>query len=170
MNTLWKAIKKRHWDVRAERERRALTLAAAVVLPILVYLLLWQPAHSAVKKLQASVPAMRTQSVQLAIQSAEVARVRHLPKPAVLDANALKQAVEAAAIRHQLREALSTLDTQEPNAVRITLAAVAFEQWLRWVRELQQEQNIRAESVAVVALPQTGMVKISATLTNGGAP
>ena len=113
---------------------------------------------------------MRTQSVQLAIQSAEVARVRHLPKPAVLDANALKQAVEAAAIRHQLREALSTLDTQEPNAVRITLAAVAFEQWLRWVHELQQEQNIRAESVAVVALPQTGMVKISATLTNGGAP
>ena len=170
MSSRWSAIKKRHWDVRAERERHALTLAAAIVLPVLVYLLLWQPAHSAVKKLQASVPAMRVQVAQLNAQSAEVARVRHLPKPAVLDANAMKVAVETAAIRHQLREALSTLDTQEPNAVRITLAAVPFEQWLRWVRELQQEQNIRANSVAVVALPQPGMVKISATLSNGGTP
>lgn len=170
MNSQWQALKKRHWDARPERERQMLTIGAVIVLPILVYLLLWQPAHSAVRKLKASVPAMRAQIAQLHIQSAEVARVRHLPKPAVLDTNAMKVAVETAAVRHQLREALSTLDTQEPNAVRITLAAVPFEQWLRWVRELQQEQSIRAESVAIVALPQTGMVKISATLTNGGAP
>jgi type II secretory pathway component PulM len=45
---------------------------------------------------------------------------------------------------------------------------VSFEQWLRWLRALQQEQHIRADSLSVAMLPQPGMVKISATLINGG--
>ena len=170
MSSPWQALKKKHWDSRAERERHLLTIAAVIVLPIMTYLLLWQPAHTAIKKLKTSVPVMRAQVAQLEVRSAEISRLRHLPKPAVLNASTLKMAVESAAVRHQLRETLSTLDVQEPSAVRITLASVSFEQWLRWIRELQQEQNIRAESVGIVALPQTGMVKISATLTNGGTP
>lgn len=170
MKARWLELKKRYWDARAARERQALTLAVLVVLPIFAYLLLWQPAHTALNKLHASVPAMRIQAAQLAVQATEVARLRHLPQPAVLDASTLKSTVEAAASRHQLHDALSTIETQEPNAVRITLASVSFEQWLRWLRELQQEQHIRADSVGIVALPQAGMVKISATLTNGGAP
>ena len=169
MKARWLALRKQYWDSRAARERQALALAALILLPLVVYMLLWQPAHTAVKKYHTSVPVMRAQVAQLGVQAAEVSRLRHLPQPAVLDASTLKSTVEAAASRHQLRDALSTIDTQEPNAVRITLASVSFEQWLRWLRELQQEQNIRVDSAAVVALPQAGMVKISATLTNGGA-
>lgn len=169
MNARWLELKKRYWDSRAARERQALSLAALILLPLFAYMMLWQPAHSAVKKLHASVPAMRAQAARLTAQANEVARLRHLPQPAVLDASTLKETVETVAENHQLRDAFSTIDAQEPNAVRITLASVSFEQWLRWLRELQQEQNVRADSVNIVALPQAGMVKISATLTNGGA-
>ncbi len=162
------AFIKKHWLSRTPSERQILTLAASILLPLLTYLLLWQPAHTAVEKLHLNLPVMRAQALQLHAQAAEVARLRHLPKPAVLDAHSLKSAVEATLARHQMRDALSALDTQEPNAVQITLAAISFEQWLYFLHELQQEQHVRAESISIAALPQTGMVKITATLSNGG--
>ncbi len=169
MKARWQTFRKRHWDGRAARERHAIVLGTLVLSPLFAYLLIWQPAHVAGAKLRDSVPAMRAQAAHLRAQAAEAETLRHHPKPAVLDANALKTAIEESAVRHQMREALTSLDAQQPNAVRITLAAVPFEQWLNWLRSLQQEQHIRAESVGIAPLPQTGMVKINATLTNGGA-
>lgn len=168
MKARWEAFRKRHWDGRAPRERRAITLGAILLLPVLGYLLLWQPAHVANTKLRAGAPALRTQAAHLHTQVVEVEMLRHHPRPAVLNATALKAAVEESAARHQMRGAISALDAQEPNAVRIMLASVSFDQWVRWLRDLQQEQHIRAESLGIAALPQIGMVKISATLTNGG--
>ncbi|MBI4938651.1 MAG: type II secretion system protein M [Nitrosomonadales bacterium] len=170
MKARWKEFKKRHWDSRSARERQTLAFSALLLTPLAVYWLLWQPAHSASEKLRASLPVLRAQAEQMRAQVAEADMLRHRPRPAVLDAGALKLAVEASAARHQMRDALSTLDAQQPGAVRITLASVSFGQWLSWLRDLQQEQHIRAESVAVAALPQTGMVRISATLTNGETP
>lgn len=169
MKARWLAFKKRWWDSRAAQERRALLLAAWVLVPLLGYFVLWRPAHVATARLHTEVPAMRAQAAHLRVEAEEAAALRHSPKPALLDANALKAAVEESATRHQLREALSSLEAQQPNAVRITLAAVPFDQWLGWLRDLQREQHIRADSAAVAALPQPGMVRVNATLTNGGS-
>ncbi len=160
------ALKKRYWDGRAAAERRALRLGALALAPLVAYFLLWQPAHQATAKLRVSVPNMRAQAARLHIQAAEAEAIRHHPHPAVLEAVALKTAVVESALRHQI--AISTLDVQQPNAVRLTLTSISFEIWLGWLRSLQQEQHIRAESVGIAVLPQTGMVKISTTLVNGG--
>ena len=168
MTARWQALQKRHWDDRAARERRAITLGALVLSPLLVYYLLWQPAHVANAKLRASIPTMRAQAAHLRAQAIEAETVRHQPHSTVLDANALKTAIEESAVRHQVRNAISSLDVQQPNAVRITVTAISFEQWVTWLRSLQQEQHIRVESTGIVPLPQTGMVKINATLINGG--
>ena len=111
---------------------------------------------------------MRAQAAHLRAQAIEAETVRHQPHSTVLDANALKTAIEESAVRHQVRNAISSLDVQQPNAVRITVTAISFEQWVTWLRSLQQEQHIRVESTGIVPLPQTGMVKINATLINGG--
>lgn len=169
MNAGWLMFKKRHWESRTAQERKILKLTAWALTPVLLYVALWQPAHNAVRKLHAIVPAMHVEAERLRIQAGEVEMLRHHPKPALLDALAMKAAIEDSASRHSLREAIATLDLQEPNAVRISFASVSFELWLRWLRALQQEQHIRADSVSVAMLPQTGMVKISATLINGGA-
>ena len=112
---------------------------------------------------------MHMEAARLRSQSTEVEMLRHRPKPALLDAVAMMSAVEESATRHNLRETIATLDLQQPNAVRISFASVSFEQWLRWLRALQHEQHIRADSVSVAMLPQPGMVKISATLINGAS-
>lgn len=168
MKANWLAFKKRNWESRSLQERKALKLIALILMPVLVYLALWQPAHKAVQRLKENVPVLHMQAEKLRIQAGEVEMLRHRPKPALLDAGAMKTAVEESASRHNLREAISTLDLQEPNALRLSMASVSFEQWLRWLHALQQEQHIRADSVSVAPLPQAGMVKISATLINGG--
>jgi general secretion pathway protein M len=168
MKARWLTFKKNFWDTRSVQERRALTLAACVIAPLLIYFALWRPAHVAVDKLSVEVPTMRAQAAHVRAEAGEAAALRHAPQPALLDAAALKTAVEESAARHQLREAISTLEPQPPNAVRITLTAVSFAQWLDWLRDLQREQHIRADSVAVATLPQAGVVKVSATLSNGG--
>lgn len=167
MKARWQAFKKRHWDGRAARERRAIALATLGLSPFLAYFLLWQPAYVANKKLRVAIPAMRAQAAHLRTQMAEVEMLNHRPHPAILDATSLRAAVEASSLRHKMRDAISSLDAQEPNAVRVTLASVSFEEWVNWLRVLQQEQHIRPESVGIAALTQPGMVKISATLTNG---
>jgi type II secretory pathway component PulM len=169
MNAHWLTFKKQNWDSRSLQERRVIKFSAWALAPVLVYFILWQPAHTAVQKLHASVPVMSMEVERLRNQAGEVEMLRHRPKPALLDALAMKSTIEDSASRHNLRESISTLDLQQPNAVRITFSSVSFEQWLRWLKSMQQEQHIRADSVSVVMLPQTGMVKISATLINGGA-
>ena len=168
MKANWLSFKKRYWDARTQQERNVLKLAAWALTPVLLYFGLWQPAHNAVQKLHASVPVMYMEAERLLNNASEVEMLRHRPKPALQDAVAMKATIEDSALRNHLREAISTLDLQEPNAVRIAFASVSFEQWLSWLRILQQEQHIRADSVSVAMLPQAGMVKISATLINGG--
>lgn len=169
MKEKWLAFKKNNWDLRSPQERKALKYSGWALIPVLVYFVLWQPAHTSLNKLHITVPAMMVEAERLHAQADEVEMLRHRPKPALLDAFALKSAIEDSALRHNLRETISSLDLQQPNAVRISFAVVSFEQWLRWLRALQQEQHIRADSVSVAMLPQAGMVKISATLINGGS-
>lgn len=167
MKARWQKFKKNNWDTRSVKERTLLKIFSLALLPLLIYFVLWLPAHNAVAKLHVSVPHMRMAAETLRTQAAEVEMLRHRPRLALLDAAAMKAAIEDSASRNNIREAISTLDVQFPNAVRISFSAVSFDLWLRWLRGLQYEQKIRAESVSLVMLPQPGMVKISATLVNG---
>lgn len=169
MKTRWQELRSKYWETRPVQDRRAIMLAAVVLLPVIYYFLLWQPAHHAVSKLHDSIPVLQAQLVKLTGQAAEAEALRHRPQLAALDAVALKSGIEESAQRHQLRTAIGSLEVQEPNSVRITCDAISFFAWLNWLRDLQQEQHIRAEAVSISALPQSGMVKINATLSNGNA-
>ncbi len=167
MKRRWQAFRKAAWDSRQPRERQAIGAAALVALPLLAYLLLWQPAHSALTRLSTALPVMRTQAAQMKQQAEEAEVLRQQSQPAVLDAIALKASVEKSAAQYQLRDALDRLDALEPDSVRAGFSSVSYARWLRWVRALEREQHIRIDSVDITALPSAGMVKINATLTNG---
>ena len=169
MKARWQAFKKRYWDGRAAQERRMIMMGTLILSPLIAYFLLWRPAHLASTRLRVRVPAMRSQAAHLRVQAVEAETVRHLPHPAVLDANALKSAIEESVVRHQLRSAITSLDAQPPNTVRMTLDSVSFDQWISWLRSLQQEQHIRVASGGIAPLPRKGLVKVNATLINGGA-
>lgn len=167
MKTRWQELHARHWGGRSLQERKTIIIAFILLLPIVYYFLFWQPAHQAVAKLNSTLPTLQAQNTKLLAQATEVDVLRHRPQLATLDAMALKSSIEDAAVRHHLRASITSLEAQEPNGARITCDAVSFATWLAWLRELQQEQHIRADSVSISALPQAGMVKITATLVNG---
>ena len=167
MKAYLQKLRQLHWETRPLQERKWITVGAMLILPLFGYLQLWQPAHDAVGKLHKNLPQLRMQSEQMRVAAGQVEEMRHRPQLAVMDAAAVKNAVEESASKHQLRDALTTIVAQEPNAVRITLNAVSFEKWLTWLRDLQDSQHIRIDSTSITPLSDSGMVAIQATLTNG---
>lgn len=163
-------FRQQHWESRPAHERKWIGIGALLILPLFAYLLLWQPAHDAVGKLHKNLPQLRIQAEQMRVAAAQIEEIRHRPVLAVMDATAVKSALEASADQHQLRGALTSIMAQEPNAVRITLNAVSFEKWLSWLRELHESQHLRVASASVVPLSEPGMVAVQATLTNGDTP
>lgn len=169
MKAYFKTLQQRHWDTRMLHERRVILIGASLVLPLLLYFLLWQPAHEAVGKLHTRLPQLRMQTEQMRRAATQVEELRHRPQLAVMDAAAVKTVIEESATRHQLFSSLTTITAQEPNGARITLTAVSFEKWLIWLRELQTLQHLRVDFVTITKLAEPGMVAIRATLTNGNA-
>lgn len=167
LKTRWQEFRKKAWDRRPAHERRILGITSIVLTPLVIYFLLWQPAHQAVAKLEKVLPLMRMQALLMKRQAVEVEALRLRAQPASLDPAAMKTAIENSAASFKLRGSIETLESVEPNGVRITFSAVPYAQWLNWMRSLQHDQHIRVETLSVVALQSAGMVKISATLVSG---
>jgi type II secretory pathway component PulM len=164
MKKLILQLKARHWDTLSATEQKTVMRGAWVLLPLLAYALLWQPAHEALPKLQAALPQLRSQADQMKSLAGQAQALRQQAQLAVLDSDTLKTAVEKSA-----KEAnLPLLVTPgEQNSVRISADSVAFAHWLQWQRTLEATQHIRVSSAMLVASPEAGMVKVQATLTNG---
>lgn len=170
LKTRWQQFRKTSWDSRSTQDRRALMAAAVVLAPILVYFVLWQPAHAGVARLEEKLPAMRTQAGLMKREVREIEVLQQQAKPTMLNPTEMKTIIENSAEASQLRSAIQSLEGMEPNGVRISFSSVPYALWLNWIRRLQQEQHIRVNTLSVVALQTEGMVKIDATLVNGVTP
>ncbi|MDD4928336.1 MAG: type II secretion system protein GspM [Gallionella sp.] len=162
-----KKLRQQNWDTRTLTERKIIIAGALLVLPLAAYLLLWRPAHQAVSQLHKSLPQLRIQTGQMRIAAGQIEEIRHRPQLAVMDAEAVKAAIEVSAAKYQLQDTLTTLIAQEPAGVRLSISAISFEKWLIWLRELENSQHIRVDSIAITRLAQPGLVAVRATLTNG---
>jgi general secretion pathway protein M len=157
-------LKAKHWDALSATEQKTILRGSWVLLPLLMYGVLWQPAHEALPKLQASLPQLRAQADQMRTLGGQAQSLRQQAQLAVLDSDALKTAVEKSA---QAAGLALQVTPGEQNSVRINADSLAFARWLQWQHTLESTQHIRVASAMLVALPEAGMVKVQATLTNG---
>lgn len=164
MKKLIARLKTEHWDTLSATEQKTVRRGAWLLLPLLAWGLLWHPAHQALPKLQASLPQLRAQADQMQSLAGQAQSLRQQAQLAVLDSDALRNAVEKSA-----REAnLPLLVTSgEQNSVRISAESLPFAQWLQWQRMLENTQHIRVSSAMLAAISEPGMVRVQATLTNG---
>ena len=79
MKTNWLMLKKRYWEPRSAQERQLFKLLALGLLPVLVYVILWQPAHDAIQKLKLANPVLQMDVERLRDQANEVEMLRHRP-------------------------------------------------------------------------------------------
>lgn len=164
MKKLISQLKARHWDTLSATEQKTVMRGAWVLVPLLMYGLLWQPVHEALPRLQAALPQLRAQADQMQSLAGQAQSLRQQAQLAVLESDALKIAVEKSA---QAASLPLLVVPGELNSVRISADNLAFAQWLQWLRTLEQTQHIRVASAMLVASPEPGMVKVQATLTNG---
>jgi len=164
MKLLIARLKTDHWNTLSATEQKTILRGAWVLLPLLVYGLLWQPVHQALPKLQTSLPQLRAQAAQMQALAGQAQSLRQKAQLAVLDSDALRVAVEKSAKEANLP---LLVVPGEQNSVRISAESLQFAQWLQWQHLLETTQHIRIASAMLVASPEPGMVKVQATLTNG---
>ena len=160
-----KAALRRVWEARAPRERMVIAVLAAV-LGVASYLLLVHAADLARGQLGASVAALRTQAALLEQQAAEHEHLRATPAPSASPTD-LRTLVHARADAARLSGALTRIDAQDADHVRVTFGAVSFADWLGWIAALQAQQ-VRLESVRIEALAAPGLVGVTASLARSG--
>lgn len=64
------------WQRLAERERRLVVGGTAIVVAVLVYMMLWEPAADGIRRLQADLPQLRAQEASLRNMAGEAATLR----------------------------------------------------------------------------------------------
>jgi general secretion pathway protein M len=164
MKSLFAKLKARHWDTLSATEQKTILRGAWLLVPLLMYGLLWQPVHQALPKLQAALPQLRAQADQMQSLAGQAQALRQKAQLAVLDSDALKTVVEKSA---QAAGLPLLVVPGEQNSVRISAESILFARWLQWQHALELNQHIRVSTAMLVASPEPGMVKVQATLTNG---
>jgi len=158
---------KSRWAALTASEQNMLKLGAVIVLPILFYLILWQPAHTSVAKLQTSVPQMRAQLAQIQAQAVEVQTLRQGAHHAVLEGESLRHIITSTAEAAGWAAPMFVIEQADKQAVRVTAENIAFASWIKFLREIDSAHHIRADSLTITPQPTSGMVKVNATLVNG---
>lgn len=163
------------WAERSGRERAVLLAAAGLVLAAALFALLWEPGLAARKSLAAALPRLRAELEDMRVQRAEILALRK-----ELDAASRRgdpgNLLRASAASTRFAKAIGRIDALPNGSVLMQVAPVSFDAWLDWVENLQRELGVRLEACRVVALEQSGLVRVEARFAPraataaGGAP
>lgn len=150
------------WRRLSAREQAIVGSGAGLLVVILLAFYVWQPLEKGRARLRASLPKLRIVAQQMRVDAVAVPKLKSTAKPAPL-AGGLRETVEQAASAHGLQMTQAHLEGN--GKLNVSLAAVPFDAWVKWLATLQEQQSIRLDSCRVEALPQPGMVKVQAVLS-----
>ena len=166
MNLAWIEPWKKKWQALGARERRALSILAVFLAPVLLYLLVWAPVESGLARSKARLSTVQGQLAQVREQAALVASLSAAPRSeAPADA---ASAVQEAAASNGLREQVKRVDADTPSSVRVQLEAAPFPALMALLVELQQK-GLRAESATIERNAKPGTVNARLLLQASGA-
>jgi len=143
------------WQARLPRERRFLTVLAAVVGTALLVQGLWS-AHAARAKLHRQLPQLRQQAEVVQRQAGEVRQLLAQPVGQNVQEGApLLAAATLAARTTGLTLAAPQVQLEGPRQVRVR-ANLPFDRWLEWLALLQRDARLRLVQCRVDADAPSG--------------
>lgn len=136
-----------HWARLAPRERRLVSLAAAVAGLTLVWLLLLEPALQATQRLRQSLPALRAQAAQV---DAVVREARTLQRQGggAATPQALQSDLEASLAMAGLTD-VASIAALEPGQWQVTVQQAPAQALIQWLQSLPFELRIQASHVTL---------------------
>ena len=116
------------WRGLAPREKRMIAFGVAVLLAVLVYAFLWEPAAVGIKKLRADLPTMRAQNASMRTMGEEAQRLRAAGGNATVIAPAervaaVRRSLERAGLSGGASPAAATADGSNPAGAVVTLTS-----------------------------------------------
>jgi general secretion pathway protein M len=144
---------KQFWAERAPRERMILGVGGTVLLIVVLYLMLIEPAWSGISRLERSLPQQRAQAAELDALLGEVKAMKSRPQVAMVSPSEVKGAIETSLARSGLKAArmvpLSDGDMQ------LTFANVPYGTWASWLAGIERELGARTISLVVTGKDAT---------------
>lgn len=156
---------KQYWSARSAKERTLLFVAGIVVLAAVLYTLLLEPGLTARKRLSATLPKLRAQVDDMRQQQKEIAVLRKKIAAASQRAD-LKALLQSSIARTSFANSVERIETMSGDKVILLAAPVIFDEWLRWVENLQREFGVRLDAGKIAALDRPGLVRIEATFVS----
>jgi general secretion pathway protein M len=154
------------WDGLAARERGLIVFGLTVLLPVGLYLYVWQPVTEERTRLATRVQQLRIELTQLRTDAEEIKRLQsQMP---VRGGNSLEVVARQSAALFGLPDLERGLSARGNDRLEVTLDNVAFDAWLRWLGELGL-QGVSLATCKVQSLPTPGQVSVKATLTRTGS-
>jgi general secretion pathway protein M len=154
---------KQFWLERAPRERLILGFGGGVLLLVVAYLLLVEPAWSGINRLERSLPQQRAQAAELEALLGEVKGLRAQPQVATVSASEVKGAIEGSLARAGLKT--TRIVPLSDGDVQLTFANVPYGTWAAWLAGIERELGARATAVAVTGKDGTpGNVDVELSL------
>lgn len=149
------------WRDLGGRERRLMVAGLALLLPVTMYLYLWQPMTAQRERLHGEVERLRGEVASLRADAAEIVRLRQQP-PGGSGTDPHAQ-VRAVAARLGLADRLASVTAQGGDRLAVEFAAVPFTPWLAWLGELGAA-GLEVVTCTIEPTAQAGEVRVQVTL------
>lgn len=135
------------WQSLAAREQVTLLIGAGLAVPLLLYLLLWQPMRQAELQAAQALDVMQQDLAEAQRLAAQLRAQPTTPRAAAQRMPPLP-AIEQAAREFALSDALKRREAESNNAVRVTLEAAPAEALMRMLQHLQ-DQGLRVVTAQI---------------------
>lgn len=149
------------WDARNSRERSVLLIAGALVMLLVIWLWLIDPALQGRAQLKKTLPAMQAQLAQLQAltkQAAALPASEATPtNPAPLSRSMLESSLARKGLKPQTLEVNGEF-------VRLKLSGASFAALIAWLSDMQANAQLAVNEADVVALEQSDRVDASLSL------
>lgn len=141
---------KKYWAGLQSRERLILGGGGVIVALILFYVLIWQPWHKSISKMETALPPMRSNLVWMRQQAEMLANDggQSANQSYVGADQSLLSVVEQSASKASVNGAIQQLvPSQNGTEVRVVLDGVNFNQWVRWIDDLFKRYGVNIKQV-----------------------
>lgn len=137
------------WARLQPRERLVLLSGLGVLILIVAYLLLWEPATRGIRQLQAELPALRTQNAAMQAMAQEAVRLRgNAPSAGLLPSDqlpAVRQSLEQAGLK-------AMVESVREGRVRVRIDDADYSAWAAWLANAESQLGARTASASITAL------------------
>lgn len=161
---------KQFWMNLQSRERLTLIVGGAMAIVLLIYLLVVEPYQAGLKRLESSVDEQRQVLAWMKQASAQVKQAQGDAKAGIRpQGQSLLSVVDGSARRHGLAKAIKRVQPDGVKAVRVWLEQAVFDDFLKWVVQLEQDYGLSMDEVMVEREEAPGLVRVRLLVREAGA-